>query len=66
MVSQDGDIWRVIDQESAASAPNSWIGFFTTSRAGKDISKAVVDKVSFTPWPQPGFYRNFQEIGLRQ
>ncbi|HYZ32151.1 MAG TPA: ABC transporter substrate-binding protein [Crenalkalicoccus sp.] len=24
------------------------------------------DKVSFTPWPWPGYYRNFQEIGLRQ
>lgn len=23
------------------------------------------DKVSFTPWPWPGYYRNFQEIGVR-
>jgi peptide/nickel transport system substrate-binding protein len=24
------------------------------------------DKVSFTPWPWPGYYRSFQEIGIRQ
>ena len=23
------------------------------------------DKVSFTPWPAPGFWRNFQEIGVK-
>ncbi len=23
------------------------------------------DKVSFTPWPWPGYYRNFQTIGLK-
>ncbi len=23
------------------------------------------DKVEFTPWPYPGFWRNFQEIGLK-
>lgn len=23
------------------------------------------DKVSYTPWPYPGFWRNFQEIGLK-
>ncbi len=23
------------------------------------------DKVTFTPWPWPGYYRNFQEIGLK-
>ncbi len=24
------------------------------------------DKVAYTPWPHPGFWRNFQEIGLKQ
>ena len=23
------------------------------------------DKVSYTPWPYPGYWRNFQEIGLK-
>jgi len=22
-------------------------------------------KVNFVPWPSPGFWRNFQEIGLK-
>ena len=41
------------------------LGGFTTYRPLVTFAWRT-DKVTFTPWPSPGFYRNFQEIGLRQ
>jgi len=41
------------------------LGGFTTYRPLVTLAWRT-DKVSFTPWPWPGYYRNFQEIGVRQ
>ncbi len=41
------------------------LGGLTTYRPLVTIAWRT-DKVSFTPWPWPGYYRNFQEIGLKR
>lgn len=41
------------------------LGGFTTYRPLVTLAWRT-DKVTFTGWPWPGYYRNFQEIGLRQ
>ena len=41
------------------------LGGFTTYRPLVTFAWRT-DKVGFTPWPWPGYYRNFQEIGVRR
>lgn len=41
------------------------LGGFTTYRPLVTFAWRT-GKVTFTPWPWPGYYRNFQEIGVKQ